>query len=133
MHKLSLLVLAAALLSPQAALAVSCSSKHLDQVVMMYKIYLLSGKAPQSRTINTLNVNNTVKLEGEVMGLMNYEPCWKNKPPCDEQADYQIASLDVVTSFTEMARNYGGNYNIALQECFMKLGSSGTYKAKNKP
>ena len=111
----------------------ACTSKDTEKLVHMYKIYLQSGKGPTARTINTVNINTTVKIEGEALALMNYESCWRDKPPCDDEADYQVVPIEVITSFLSISRNYGGDYNAAITECFMKLGASGTYKAKNKP
>ncbi|NBO17825.1 MAG: hypothetical protein EBV03_01095 [Proteobacteria bacterium] len=99
----------------------------------MYQIYLESGKMPKTRTVNTVNAGKTIKLEGEVQGLMNYEECWKRKPPCDEPADYQVVPIESLSSVGEITHSYGGDNNKLLLECVMKIGASGTYKAKNKP
>lgn len=133
--KVSLLMLTAvALLAPGQALALNCYAADTELAVGMYNIYLQSGRTPKMKSKGVDYLETSVRINGTAIGLMNYEPCWREKPACHAPADYRELPLTVTLSQSEFAEKYGEDHaDVAVLECFMKIGAGGKYQARNRP
>lgn len=112
------------------AYAFNCSSPDSEVVKEMYEIYLQSGKTPVAKVQTITPVNKSLKINAHVIGLGNYEECWKEKPPCDDEAEIIKVTVELVSSVEEITKRFNGRTDTAALDCFMKIGASGKYKAK---
>lgn len=107
------------------ALALNCMAEKTEtpKLQTLYKAYLESGQLPVGKLLSHQAIGNSgMNVNGIVTGITKYEACWKDKPPCSVDAQYESTNISFITSATEITKVYNGNATIALLECFRKLG-----------
>lgn len=121
MLKRAALFLAFTLLANQAH-ALNCTSRDSERLKGMYKMYVKSGIEPRPQLQGHTVTGSAVNVTGTVTGVMNYESCWKDSPPCNKPAQYDTATITFITTNAEVRNVYDGHADNALTECFRKLG-----------
>lgn len=132
MKKTNLILLACAMLLPLEAWALNCTSQETAKLASMYKSYIQSGQEPQPQIANYEPLGTAVTVNGLVYGLVNYQPCWKDTPPCPAEGVYETAAITFITSSTEVQGVFGKDPNNALIECFRRLGLGAQPRNNNR-
>ncbi len=115
----------ASLTTAMPAYALNCTSKDTDKIKILYKAYVDSGKEPTPKIENYNHIGTSgvsLNVNGTLVGITNYESCWRDSPPCTSRAYYDKVAINFLTSTTEIKSTFGGKADNALVECFRRLG-----------